>query len=51
MSQNNGEAYHGDRLRKLMDKEFREKRAKRLCYKYNAKWSVSHKCSKNSVFL
>ena len=44
-----GEAYHGDRLRTLTDKEFREKRAKGLCYKCDAKWSVNHKCSKKEL--
>src|SRR5688572_18612751 len=40
------EGSSGDRVRRLSDKEWRERKTKGLCYRCDEKWSVNHKCSK-----
>ena len=39
----------GDRIRRLIDKELWEKRAKGLCFHCDDKWSVNHICSKKEL--
>ncbi|CAO2813620.1 unnamed protein product [Amaranthus hypochondriacus] len=39
----------GDRVWRLSDKEWRERKAKGLCYRCDETWSVNHNCSKKEL--